>query len=145
VLAACRPLYIPPVPAEVPVSREPRIAEGGVLELVAGRPQLTFGIVGAVQAGWVDVQWFAPDGHEAASESRWVEVVGSDAHDAESAESAESAGGAGSTSAEVISGPWVLRLPDDVAVVSGEWRAVVSMQGRFLRQFRVVVPDLQGG
>lgn len=116
------------------MAREPRIAEGGVLELVAGRPQLTFGVVGVVEAGWVDVQWFAPDGHEAASESRWVEVAGGDA------QAAASAGGAGSASAEISAGPWALRLPDDVTVVAGEWRAVVSMHGRFLRQFRVVVP-----
>lgn len=116
------------------MAREPRIAEGSALELVAGRPQLTFGVVGLVEDGWVDVQWFAPDGHEAASESRWAELEGSRAPGEDGARRP------GSASAEAAVGPWVLRLPDDVALVAGEWRAVVSMQGRFLRQFRLVVP-----
>jgi hypothetical protein len=33
----------------------------------------------------------------------------------------------------------VFDLPDDVEVVPGEWRAVVSVDGVLLRQFRVDV------
>lgn len=113
-LVACRPLYLPPVPQDVPP--EPtvtRVAAGSSLTLnAAGRPALDLVVVDLQGPGWLAVQWFAPGGKEAASESSWTD----------------------DTQAEVE-----FVLPTDVAVTPGEWRAVVSFGGVLLRQFTLVV------
>lgn len=115
-LAGCRPLYLPPVPEPVPVAAEARLADGSELAMVGGLPTLYLVLGALPQDGWLAVQWFAPDGGEAASDSIWV------------------------TSQDVGRRRTVL-LPRAVgAPAVGEWRAVVSLHGRILRQFRVTVP-----
>lgn len=119
-LAGCRPLYIPLVPDAPPAPTAVRLAADSHLAVVAGRPSLVLsltatGTAAQVQDGaWLDVQWFGPSGRQAASESLWLD---------------------GERSGE----DFTVELPADVVVVPGEWRAVVSMDGVVLRQFRVDV------
>jgi len=118
-LSACRPLYVPLVPddAPLPVART-RLAADSELVLVNGRPSLTLVVAalapGAAAGGWLAVQWFGPSGRLEASESRWLDAAG-----------------------EGMSLNFV--LPPDIALAQGEWRAVASLGGFVLRQFRVDV------
>lgn len=118
-LGACRPLYVPLVPddAPEPVQRT-RLRDNSTLTAEGGRPLLTLEVAevapGAAEGDWLAVQWYGPSGALAASESRWVD--------------------AGSVGAELT-----FELPPDVATAPGEWRAVVSLGGFVLRQFRVDV------
>jgi hypothetical protein len=121
-LAACRPLYIPVVPDEVPVAQELRLTDDSTITLANGRPRLSLVPEAVAGPGWLDVQWFAPNGREAASMSVWLEPIADE-------------GGR-----EPEGRALVVTLPTDVELVPGEWRALVSMGGRFLRQFRIDVP-----
>ncbi len=116
-LAACRPLYVPLVPADgLPEPRPVRLAPGSELGLDAsGRPHLTMTVLDLPHAGWVAVQWLDPRGREAASESVWLDPEQEP------------------TTAE-------LSLPADVAAMAGEWRVVVSFEGLLLRQLLITVP-----
>ncbi|NLG07889.1 MAG: hypothetical protein GX560_01345 [Deinococcales bacterium] len=110
-LVACRPLYLPPVPEPPPFEPGSRVAafDAG---LEAGRPRLEVELADVTEAGWLAVQWLAPNGREAASGSVWVEPEAPRA---------------------------LFVLPADVEAVAGEWRAVVSLHGRLLRQFTFVI------
>ncbi|HEX7039948.1 MAG TPA: hypothetical protein VF202_07555 [Trueperaceae bacterium] len=114
-LAACRPLYIPPIPEVPPRPEHTQLDATSSLDVVDGRPVLTLvlsRLAGPESGSWLDVQWFDPGNAEVASASLWV------------------------TPADV-GRSLELPLPDDVEAVPGEWRAVVSQRGAFLRQFRV--------
>lgn len=128
-LSACMPLYVPLVPespaapAAVTLGDSVTLAATSRLDLAVGRPRLVLTVVatGPVsteqRGGWLDVQWFGPSGSQAASQSVWVEP--------------------GQVGDELE-----FELPGDVVAGKGEWRAVVSMDGVLLRQFRVdVVAD----
>ncbi|HZW27583.1 MAG TPA: hypothetical protein VFF08_03970 [Trueperaceae bacterium] len=115
VVAACRPLYLPPVPEAPPRPQHTLLAASSRLEVVDGRPVLTLvlaHLVGPASGSWLDVQWFAPNNAEAASASLWV-------------------------TPEDLGRTLEVSLPADVAAMPGEWRAVVSHLGAYLRQFRV--------
>ena len=118
-LTACRPLYVPLVPndAPVPVTRT-RLAAASELSLAEGRPSLVLSLLDPApefaQGDWLAVQWFAPSGRLAASESRWVE-------------------------SDDVGSALTFELPPDVELVTGEWRAVASVGNLILRQFRVDV------
>lgn len=114
-VGGCRPLYLPPVPASEPVPAIARLGDASSLRIVGGTPVLHVVLAAVPQAGWLAVQWFAPNDTEAASDSVWV---------------APADVGQGRT----------LSLPPRVTPAPGEWRAVVSLRGRVLRQFRVDVP-----
>lgn len=113
-LSACRPLYVPLVPKPVPVPQLARLGDGSSLQFVDGTLRLHVVLADIPQAGWLAVQWFAPDGAQAASDSVWV---------------APGDVGEGRT----------LTLPARVKPTAGEWRAVVSLRGDLLRQFRASV------
>ncbi len=67
-VAACRPLYLPPVPADLPAIEDRlRVVRGEFL--VAARPALQLSVESAPEEGWLVVQWFAPAGDPLASES----------------------------------------------------------------------------
>lgn len=119
-LPACRPLYLPPVPASRAAPAIAQLGDASALAVSGDALVLHVVLVAIPEAGWLDVQWFAPDGAEAASDSTWV--VPADV-------------GQGRT----------FRSPARVRVTAGEWRAVVSLRGRVLRQFRTVVPAAPGG
>src|SRR5690554_4771470 len=72
-VAACRPLYLPPIPAEVPFDPGARVASFTAELDDSGRPTLQVALSGVEAAGWLNVQWMAPVGREAASESVWLE------------------------------------------------------------------------
>lgn len=118
-LAGCTPLYVPLVPddAPEPVART-RLAAESRLELTAGRPHLTLTVLAvapeSAEGDWLAVQWYGPSGALAASESRWIDLASVGA------------------SLEFV-------LPPDVEATRGEWRAVTSLAGSVLRQFRVDV------
>lgn len=118
-LGACRPLYVPLVPDDAPEPvRRTRLGSESTLLVSDGRPTLSFTVVDlapeAAAGDWLAVQWYRPSGAVAASESVWVDET--------------SVG---------VNLDFV--LPPDVAATAGEWRAVVSLGGFVLRQFRVEV------
>jgi hypothetical protein len=115
----CRPLYLPPVPDSVNVTPMARLGSDSGLRVgpPGGALRLHLVLLAVPQAGWLAVQWFAPDGREAASDSVWVTPQDE---------------GQGRT----------LGLPANAGpATAGEWRAVVSMDGVVLRQFRLAVPE----
>lgn len=114
-LGGCAFNYIPLIPeAHIPEAPlELRSPEG----LVHEDDTLRLGVqlLNQQQEGWLAVQWFAPGNREAASDSLWVRPSDADrVH--------------------------YLYLPGDVTLRPGQWRAVVSFNGRLLRQFSVQVP-----
>ena len=117
VLVSCMPLYVPPVPEAPSVAVGARLSEASELTAAGGRPRLTLTLVpgdALVSSGaWLAVQWYGPANTQAASDSVWVEGREPSVH--------------------------AFELPPDVEVVQGEWRAVVSLDGVLLRQFRVDV------
>lgn len=108
-VGACRPLYLPPIPEDVPYEPGVRVATFTAEPDASGRPALEVVLTGVEAAGWLNVQWMAPNGTEAASEAVWLEPADPEAR---------------------------FVLPADVEPVAGEWRAVVSFGPRLLRQFR---------
>ncbi|MEJ2666874.1 MAG: hypothetical protein P8Z81_07225 [Deinococcales bacterium] len=119
-LPGCSPLYLPPVPARVPVPQLPQLGDASSLRVENGTLVLHVVLDNVPEEAWLAVQWFAPDGRQVASDSVWV------------------------TPADVGQGR-TLSLPSRTALTSGEWRAVTSMRGRVLRQFSVEVPAAGGG
>lgn len=111
--AACRPLYLPPVPERVEAPERPVLDAGLTVE--GGRPVLLLGIGDVPGEGWLAVQWFSPRNREAASESIWLD--------------SDSAG----LNLQVP-------LPADIEAEPGEWRALLSLHSRVLRQLDVNVP-----
>ncbi len=114
-LGACTPLYLPPVPERVPVHEVAQLGDASALGFRDRVLTLHVVLDRIPEAGWLAVQWFAPDGSEVASDSVWV---------------APADVGEGRT----------LALPSRVSLSAGEWRAVVSFRGDVLRQFRATVP-----
>jgi hypothetical protein len=73
--SACRPLYVPAVPADMPpFDVRLRVVDGAFLQ--AARPALKLSVVSAPDDGWLAVQWFGPSGDALASESVRVRVEG---------------------------------------------------------------------
>jgi hypothetical protein len=107
---ACRPLYLPPVPATLPpFEDELRLAEVRI-ERTGGTVRLAFVPERVPDEGWAAVQWFPPAGGEVASASVWLD-----------------AGTIGRTVR--------VAFPPDVARDrAGRWRAVLSFGGRVVRQ-----------
>lgn len=118
-LAGCRPLYVPPVPAMLPSPEVAQLGDASALSVEKGSLVLHLVLTDVPEQGWIDVQWFAPDGSQAASDSTWV------------------------TPADVGEGR-TLTMPARVTLSAGEWRAVASLRGQILRQFRVEVPPEAG-
>lgn len=112
-LAACRPLYLPPlIEAQEP---EPRSRLELTLELEQNRPVLKVGVVSVLNPGWLAVQWFAPSGVQVASQSIWLDE-------------------------ETVGLRFSMPLPPDVDVRTGEWRALLSQHSMVIRQLNVTVP-----
>lgn len=111
----CTPLYLPPVPPAVPGAPLTSLDDASTLEVVDGALRLHLIVSGVSGEGWLALQWYGPRGGEVASDSVWVEP--SDV-------------GTGKT----------FYLPPAIEAAAGEWRAVVSFDGRVVRQFRATVP-----
>ncbi len=123
-LTACTPLFLPPVPSDVLVPA-PAWRLAGDAELRATvfseepRLRVRFRFEAIATDAWVAVQWFGPTGGERASVAVWVDR-----------------GDEGR--------PFAVDLPDDVAVEPGAWRALISVEGRVVRQLDAVVPPTSG-
>lgn len=109
---ACRPLYLPPVPEAVPRIQRTRLDDRSSLAQDGDTLRLHVLVTRLASPGWLAVQWFAPSGAEAASDSVWV-------------------------GADQVGTGLTFYLPPSVSRTPGEWRAVASMDGVVLRQFRV--------
>ena len=113
--SSCTFMYVPLIPAN-PQMRDARflLSDSKGLSLEEEQLRLDVTITEIPKSDWLAVQWFNPLSKEIASDSKWLEVP-----DASSSESKE------------IS----FILPKDIAVTPGYWRAVISYQGRLIRQF----------
>lgn len=109
-LGACTPLYLPPVPPQLP-EVEPRLnlRDARIEVRPDGRVRAAWIPEGVTRAGWLDVQWFPPAGGAVASESVWL-------------------------AAEDEGQRQAVFLPEEVELRPGRWRAVLSFDDRILRQ-----------
>lgn len=118
-LVACTPLFLPPVPSD-PLAALPAWRLAGDAELrapaVDGTPRLRlrFRFDAVAWDAWVAVQWFGPTGGERASTALWV------------------------TPADV-GRPFTVDAPADLEITPGAWRALISVDGRVVRQLDVLV------
>jgi len=113
--SSCTFMYVPLIPVN-PQVREARflLSDSQGLSLETEQLRLDMTIKEVPESDWLAVQWFNPLSKEIASNSKWLEV------DPEAlAESKE------------IS----FLLPENITLTPGYWRAVVSYQGRLIRQF----------
>jgi len=109
-LTGCSPLYLPPIPQSVSLEPGLLLAGESRLLMMEGRPRLELIFRRVPVEGWLAFQWFDPSNRQVASDSFWL-----------------SPGDVGLTK--------VFRLPAGVEYRVGEWRVVVSFQGRVIRQF----------
>lgn len=122
-LTACTPLFVPPVPSDA-LAAAPAWRLAGDADLratvLADAPRLRvrFRFEAVAADAWVAVQWFGPSGGERASAAVWV-----------------ARGDEGRT--------FAIDLPGDVALTPGAWRALISVEGRVLRQLDAVVPAVE--
>ena len=120
VLGACAPLYVPLIPGEMLVP-EPafRLHGDARLEHHEGPDGhvLTLHLLAdeIPGPGWLAVQWFGPSGPARASESLWFEP-------------------------DDVGAQRTLSAPEHLELHPGEWRAVLSWQGRLVRQLLIVIP-----
>lgn len=107
--SACAPLYLPPVPRDLPpLESELRLSDARV-DATEAAVEVSWIPQEVEAAGWLDVQWFPPAGGAVASESVWLSPEEEGARQA-------------------------LRLPPEVSRRAGRWRAILSFEGRVLRQ-----------
>ncbi len=116
--SSCTYTYIPPIPRGR-VEPDPSLdlhASFGIQQTAQGLT-LLLTAQDVPEADWLAVQWFAPDNSQVASASQWL-TPNRNPQDLR------------------------FRLPADVAVTDGDWRAVVSFQNRVARQFSLPVGEL---
>lgn len=117
-LGSCTFTYIPPLrEARAPEPRLTVVDKKSSLEQNETSLKLTLELATVPEPDWLAVQWFDPGNDEVAAESVWLEP-------------------APEPQAVAVS------LPPRTALENGLWRAVVSYQGKLLRQFsaRVRIP-----
>lgn len=113
-LVSCRPLYIPAIPEEIPFTPQVRATGESLISFdAAGYPTVELVLRDVSDSGWLAVQWLAPNGNELASQSVWIEPAAEQRIE--------------------------FTLPTDVELLGGEWRAVVSINGRLVRQLNFAV------
>lgn len=107
---ACTPLYLPPVPSELPaIEARLRVVDVRV-DRLGGIPALVFVPAEVPTPGWAAVQWYPPTGGEVASASVWLDD-------------------------DRVGHVVRVAFPGDVEREDeGRWRAVLSFGGRVLRQ-----------
>jgi hypothetical protein len=118
-LSACAPLFVPPVPTDALVAAPAwRLAGDAELRVAAfadgPRLRVRFAFEAVAVDAWVAVQWFGPAGGERASAAVWVARAD-------------------------VGRTFAVDLPADVAIEPGPWRALISVEGRVLRQLDAVV------
>lgn len=115
--SACRPLYVPAVPADMPTfDVRLRVVDGEFLQ--SARPALRLSVASAPEDGWLAVQWFGPSGDALASESVWVD-------------------------GDALPTPVTFELPHDAlsSDVRGRIRAVVTFNEAFVGQWDTLWPN----
>lgn len=120
-LTACTPLYLPPVPEGEPVTiRESLELRGapGLRRASEGGLELRLRLLRVPEAGWLELQWFAPDNQQVASDAAWLGPADADTE-------------------------LSLFLPGEAELAPGQWRAVVSFGGMLVRQFTLELPSLE--
>lgn len=108
-LTACRPLYLPPVPATIEAEERVELSTASRLRWDGGRLRLDLAFAAVPRSGWLAVQWYAPNGTEVAADSTWIEPSDT-----------------GRTRS--------LFAPPDVVETEGRWQVVVSFEGEVVRQ-----------
>jgi len=111
-LSACTFTYLPPVREGRTPQPMLTLGEGSGLERDGETLRLTLVPSTVPEPDWLAVQWFDPSNDQVAATSVWLEAAG-ETH--------------------------TVTLPERVALESGLWRAVVSYQGRLVRQFSLQV------
>lgn len=114
VASGCTPLYVPPIPADIPAPEPVELAGDSALVTDRGALVATLHVRGADEPGWLFLQWYAPSLRQVASDAVWVE--------------------AGDDATRLVIG-----IPDHVELTEGRWRLVVGFEGIVLRQFEAVV------
>jgi hypothetical protein len=113
---ACVPLFVPPLPSDRLVPEPAFRLRGDVrLERTPGEDGRLSVVMRAAEVpdpGWLVVQWFGPSGPARAAESVWFD-------------------------AELVDAEVRLSAPTSLAFTPGEWRAVLSWDGRVVRQVRI--------
>ena len=117
-LSSCTLLYIPPVPERAEIQVTPRLIldEASELRWTGERLELSVTPTVLPAEGWLAVQWFSPQNKQVASDSLWL--------------------GDG----DALLGHLFL-LPNGLEPLEGEWRAVLSFDRNFVRQFSTTVPE----
>ena len=113
-LSACTYTYIPPVPEAQTREKVFDLSSSDGLAREGERLRLDITVDEVPEADWLAVQWFAPNNDQVASESFWVEPQ------------------AEGTARTLLS-------PERVTLRPGTWRAVLSFQGRIVRQFATTI------
>ncbi len=109
-LSSCTFLYIPPLIESQPFKESLDIENSKGLYLEDDKLFLSVKLNQVPTEGWLMVQWFAQDNTEAASDALWVNQEN-----------------------EGFSSLYV--LPANVTLAEGNWRAVLSFNNNFIRQF----------
>lgn len=108
---SCTFLYIPPVLESQNLTETLNIEASRGLFLAQDRLILSLTPRHITEEGWLMVQWFS-ESRELASDAKWLDASQEGFHLSYS-------------------------LPHQLALEPGTWRAVVSWQGRLLRQFSI--------
>jgi hypothetical protein len=111
-LSSCTFLYLPPVLPEQTVEATLDLSGSSGLSYAAEQLELSVFLRTIPQAGWLAVQWFAPNNKEVASDSLWIELRD-----------------------QGLSQRFA--LPQKPS--KGDWRVVVSFGDRLLRQFSIEI------
>ena len=109
-LPACTFLYIPPLRESLEAPESISLEGSRGLYLQSKALRLRVQLTNVPAEGWLNVQWFSDANDEVASDAKWI--------------SSDDAGFG-----------LIYNLPANIELKTGTWRAVVSFEGKFLRQF----------
>lgn len=114
-LPACTFLYLPPLLPSQPLESVLELTGSSGLRVRGNGLELALQLTRVPEEGWLAVQWYSPQNALLASDSQWL-------------------------TPEQVGFSVVFGLPGDTPISSGDWRAVVSFQETFVRQFSLTVP-----
>ena len=115
-LTSCSYTYIPLIPNTQPLESRLELHTSQGLSVENERLQLKLLLYKVPEKAWLAVQWFGILGNEVASASKWITPE--------------------STGEELV-----FKLPEDIEMQHGTWRAVASFQGELIRQFSLEVKE----
>lgn len=113
---SCTYTYIPPIPSSQVKKAKLALHTSEGLNLSEGNLELKLFLYEVPTENWLAVQWFGSSGTEVASDSKWITPKNTARH-------------------------LTFTLPKDIILKTGLWRAVVSFQGKLIRQFAL---DIKG-